>query len=353
MGESSKGILRMNFLVLLTACAAAASALDVQKILTPKNEEVAALSCKNGKANLAKDTEVTIETPNYPANYPDRAKCNWKIRVPANEEVHVWCETFDVAKGDSLRVKDGKGKPSKVFGTYAEGWGETIPASNKRRNIAIQFRSNKKKNAGGFRCQVAAVAPGSGQTGSGTSEPICQCGNKGGAANGRIVGGQETEINEYPWQVGLTTSWGRSPYCGGTLISASHVLTAAHCVDDGEVDNPNSVKVLLGEHNIADSVNNKADVAEVIMHPEYKKANNNNDFAILRLSSPVTFTTEVAPACLPADVKQTYKNRWPQSPVGEPLRAGDRHPRCCTRWTSRSPRTSIARSSTGGGSRRT
>ena len=36
----------------------AASALDVQKILTPKNEEVAALSCKNGKANLAKDTEV-------------------------------------------------------------------------------------------------------------------------------------------------------------------------------------------------------------------------------------------------------------------------------------------------------
>merc|ERR1712079_18763 len=216
MGESSKRILRMNFLVLLTACAAAANALDVQKILTPKNGEVAALSCKNGKANLAKDTEVTIETPNYPENYPDRVKCNWKIRVPANEEVHVWCETFDVAKGDSLRVKDGKGKPSKVFGTYAEGWGETIPASNKRRNIAIQFRSNKKKNAGGFRCQVAAVAPGSGQTGSGTSEPICQCGNKGGAAN---------------------------------------------------------------------------------------------DFAILRLSSPVTFTTEVAPACLPADVKQTYKNK--------------------------------------------
>ena len=36
----------------------AANALDVQKILTPKNGEVAALSCKNGKANLAKDTEV-------------------------------------------------------------------------------------------------------------------------------------------------------------------------------------------------------------------------------------------------------------------------------------------------------
>merc|ERR1712158_54267 len=39
----------------------------------------------------------------------------------------------------------------------------------------------------------------------------CQCGVKGGAANGRIVGGQETEEHEYPWQVGLVSTNGRSP----------------------------------------------------------------------------------------------------------------------------------------------
>merc|ERR1712080_400146 len=53
----------------------------------------------------------------------------------------------------------------------------------------------------------------------------CQCGVKGGSANGRIVGGQETEVHEYPWQVGLVSRNGRSPWCGGTLISSTHVLT--------------------------------------------------------------------------------------------------------------------------------
>ena len=48
--------------------------------------------------------QVTIETPNYPGNYPNKAKCNWKIKVPANEEMHIWCETFDLLKGDFLRV---------------------------------------------------------------------------------------------------------------------------------------------------------------------------------------------------------------------------------------------------------
>ena len=48
--------------------------------------------------------QVTIETPNYPKNYPNKAKCNWKIMVPAGEEVHIWCENFDVIRGDFLRV---------------------------------------------------------------------------------------------------------------------------------------------------------------------------------------------------------------------------------------------------------
>ena len=85
------------------------------------------MNCENGKDDLADGQEVSlhlsdhlepeifsslhqvnIETPNYPGNYPDKAKCNWKIKVPANEEVHIWCETFDLVRKDFLRVRSVK-----------------------------------------------------------------------------------------------------------------------------------------------------------------------------------------------------------------------------------------------------
>merc|ERR1719458_1120212 len=384
--------LGMKFLILLVAVAAA-NAWSAKKTFIARNE-VEALKCKNGKANLANGQEVTLETPNYPENYPNKAKCNWKIKVPANEEVHIWCEAFDILKGDFLRVK---GVTAKLYGTYDEGIGEILPATSEARTLRVQFRSNKRKNAGGFRCQVAAYAQitGSGSgavtgTGSGAScitndgpaagsacafpfnymgvshfgcttidgdttpwcstqtdanddhvggigawgycdascpvqetvatttpapattaapGPVvtaapgtCQCGVKGGAANGRIVGGQETELHEYPWQVGLVSRNGRSPFCGGTLISSTHVLTAAHCTQT----DASSIAVILGEHNIADSDFNRVNVAEIINHPEYNSGTTDNDYAILRLANPVTFTNEVSPACLPADLSNTF-----------------------------------------------
>ena len=44
----------------------------------------------------------------------------------------------------------------KVYGTFEDGIGEIIPATNKARWLKVQFRSNKRKNAGGFRCQVSS-----------------------------------------------------------------------------------------------------------------------------------------------------------------------------------------------------
>uniref|UniRef100_A0A670YCK3 Peptidase S1 domain-containing protein n=1 Tax=Pseudonaja textilis TaxID=8673 RepID=A0A670YCK3_PSETE len=45
--------------------------------------------------------------------------------------------------------------------------------------------------------------------------------------SGRIVGGTEASASKWPWQVSL--QYGSAHICGGTIIDAQWVLTAAHC----------------------------------------------------------------------------------------------------------------------------
>jgi len=125
-----------------------------------------------------------------------------------------------------------------------------------------------------------------------------------------IVGGEAASEDEHPWQVGVFL-WNRQhPDCGGTLISSTHVLTAAHCtVHRGTTRKlpASDVRVLLGEHNVTDREFNRVDVAEIINHPNYNPTTVDNDYAILRLAKPVSFTKKVSPACLPDDLTSTYE----------------------------------------------
>ena len=61
-----------------------------------------------------------------------------------------------------------------------------------------------------------------------TVRSSCRCGQANTVS--KIVDGESTEANEYPWQVGLLhTRSSSTPFCGGSLISSQEVLTAAHC----------------------------------------------------------------------------------------------------------------------------
>ena len=44
----------------------------------------------------------------------------------------------------------------------------------------------------------------------------------------RIVGGTRAQPNQFPWQA-LITLRDSKAFCGGSVISTKHVLTAAHC----------------------------------------------------------------------------------------------------------------------------
>lgn len=128
------------------------------------------------------------------------------------------------------------------------------------------------------------------------------CGVRG--RSNRIVGGNPTSANEYPWMVGLYRN-GRL-YCGGALISTKHVLTAAHCVHSFD---RKDIKIYVGGHNISTDYVDTRRVGRVLEHEYFDTATFDFDIAILELSKPVQFGAKVQPACLPQTQFADYSGK--------------------------------------------
>lgn len=81
----------------------------------------------------------------------------------------------------------------------------------------------------------------------------------------------------------VDNSW----FCGATIISADWILTAAHCTDGGR-----SFEVILGAHNknIVESTQVRIIATQFTMHPRWNPARLQNDVALIKLPSPVSFT---------------------------------------------------------------
>ncbi|XP_057163092.1 coagulation factor VII isoform X2 [Ursus arctos] len=119
----------------------------------------------------------------------------------------------------------------------------------------------------------------------------------GSDPQGRIVGGKVCPKGECPWQAILKVNG--ALLCGGTLLDASWVVSAAHCFE--KLSNWKNLTVVLGEHNLSEDEGEEQErhVTRVIIPNKYIPRKTNHDIALLHLSRPVTFTDHVVPLCLP------------------------------------------------------
>uniref|UniRef100_A0A3Q3X8Z5 trypsin n=1 Tax=Mola mola TaxID=94237 RepID=A0A3Q3X8Z5_MOLML len=94
----------------------------------------------------------------------------------------------------------------------------------------------------------------------------------------KIVGGYECTPHSQPHQVSLNRGY---HFCGGSLVSDSWVVSAAHCYYS-------RVEVRLGEHHIRYSEGTEQFISSsrVIRHPRYSSYNIDNDIMLIKLKKP-------------------------------------------------------------------
>jgi hypothetical protein len=112
-----------------------------------------------------------------------------------------------------------------------------------------------------------------------------------------VVNGAKASRGEYPWQVLLIHDNARM--CGGSLISNEWVLTAAHCLDGRSAKD---FVVVLGRWRLLqnDSAQQVRSISDYVIHPAFSRFGDDNlrdyhDVALVKLSSPVSFTRYVKP----------------------------------------------------------
>ena len=154
----------------------------------------------------------------------------------------------------------------------------------------------------------------------------------------RIVGGKIAPDRSWPWIGAMLKQ--KDPrylpyqFCGGTLVSGRKIgveflfplvriqivdwllilqlsdswfITAGHCVASmSEADIIRKVKIVLGHEDLLTAFRDKENtfhsICKVVKHEKYDMptGSTNNDVALIKLCTPVTFSDDIQPACLPS-----------------------------------------------------
>ncbi|XP_066944497.1 uncharacterized protein [Macrobrachium rosenbergii] len=169
-----------------------------------------------GQHFLDPDSEVAIASHRL----TERNPCKWNFKTLEDYDLRVACRTTlqgpPECRTSHLVISDGSNRRMKLCSSIA-----SAGMTSKTGDLVIGFQVFRRKAAGRlkYECTVAAVksahkAMFTVPPPSDTVLPVsrCKCGRTNSAL--RIVGGNQVEPNEYPWQVALFRNNETSPFCG-------------------------------------------------------------------------------------------------------------------------------------------
>ncbi|CAH0717938.1 unnamed protein product, partial [Brenthis ino] len=233
-----------------------------------------------------------IYSPNYPNSYNRGITCRWIATCPVGYNCRLNCIDINLPQtsscsGDRLLISRS-GDPQLTSAETYCGRG-TLNTVSTGRTISVGLITTQFSTGGRFMCELTAVLQ--------SPPSSCSCGYQ---SVNRIVGGEPTRPHEFPMMAGIVYEEESAIKCGGVIISANYVVTAAHCVVS---KNRNELAVVVGAHDTSAGADASATqafrVASFLVHPQYTPSNYDYDIAIVRLAGQIRFSALVGPVCLP------------------------------------------------------
>ena len=234
-----------------------------------------------------------IQSPGYPRKYRGGTNCRWLVESPPKTTIALDCGDVQLpssggCKNDAL-IMSTTGRIDLLDGKrYCGTGGFTSKSISNRMTLALKTGAT---GGGSFKCTMRS------------SVSTCDCGRQN---RGRIVGGKETVINQYPSMAGVVDADERRIFCGATIISDTHAISAAHCSLGRKITR---MALIVGEHNVTTGTETAYTalhlIASFLRHPKYDSITNVNDISIITTVTRIIFNFGVGPACLPFKYRST------------------------------------------------
>jgi len=290
----------------------------------------------------SKGGSQTFQSPGFPDPLPPNQVLTYEIKAEPGNKVAVMCMSVEIVEDPSCESQfvieeNGKKEVNCKSVKYFDH-------NSKSDRLVVILKSGPKGGAN-LNCMAQALKPASAgpvvkdigelmfsketeEVDSsefgvvpGKKSTTCKCGWANEKSAQRIIGGKEVEKHKYPFIVTVVFSGTKMPFCGGSILTPYHVLTAAHCTHKYL---NRSLSVVIGEHNYKVAVSNARFVRidKIYEHENYNDRTLQDDLSIMLTARKIPFTDLVGPVCLPSKPIDVTKQQVKLLGWGRPTEFG-------------------------------